>query len=195
LFTRARYVDALEHFELCAQADPRLRAVVYESIENLKSIIVDRWHFSMLNDTVRNSCYENSIVRAVEAFRHRHEGRGPVVLDIGGGTGLLSMFAARAGAESVYCCELSPSLCNIAGRCVQGNGYGGRITVVAKHSRDVIVGIDMASKADIIVTELMDAGLFGEHIIPTLNDARERLLTVGGVVIPHNATVFGVFVE
>ena len=55
----------------------------------------------MLNDVERNRSYEAGIEAAVR------EGGGRTVLDLGAGTGLLSLMAARAGAERVYACEAS----------------------------------------------------------------------------------------
>ncbi|EFJ51147.1 hypothetical protein VOLCADRAFT_116501, partial [Volvox carteri f. nagariensis] len=61
------------------------------------------YHMSMLNDRQRTRCYVKGIRGAVEAAREaRHRDRPPlVVLDVGSGTGLLSLVAARAGAECV----------------------------------------------------------------------------------------------
>jgi hypothetical protein len=73
---------------------------VLESLENMKALVADQWHYRMLNDQARNEAYDRAIRRAL-LLRP-----GAVVLDIGGGTGLLSMFAARAGARHVYCCEV-----------------------------------------------------------------------------------------
>ena len=55
----------------------------------------------MLNDVDRNRSYEAGIEAAIR------EGGGRTVLDLGAGTGLLSLMAARAGAERVYACEAS----------------------------------------------------------------------------------------
>lgn len=57
--------------------------------------------FIQLNDTERNSAYDKAICGAISEFRSVH-GRAPVVLDIGAGSGLLAMFAARGGAEKVF---------------------------------------------------------------------------------------------
>ena len=73
---------------------------LHESLENMKTLVVDQWHYRMLNDKERNVAYDKAIRRALQLRP------GAVVLDIGGGTALLSMFAARAGAKHVYCCEV-----------------------------------------------------------------------------------------
>lgn len=184
----------MHQFEHCS-TDNAMASVCTENCENIKSLIIDRWHFRMLNDKVRNTCYEIGIMRCIADYRSRHNGRQPVVLDIGGGTGLLAMFAARFGVTDVYSCELSPYLCEIAAKCVRSNGFERCITIIPKHSGDIIVGRDIPTRADIIVTELMDAGLLGEHIIKALCDARERLLAPGGDILPFSATVYGVFVD
>ena len=70
-------------------------------MENLAASLLPRWHFPMLNDVERNRSYEAGIEAAVR------EGGGRTVLDLGAGTGLLSLMAARAGADRVYACEAS----------------------------------------------------------------------------------------
>lgn len=70
---------------------------------------------SMLHDTQRCAKWRAAIGAAVTAHRLRY-GRAPVVLDIGAGTGLLSVFAAQAGAAHVYACEMFPELAQVAGK-------------------------------------------------------------------------------
>ena len=45
------------------------------------------------------------------------------------------------------------------------------------------------------VTEILDAGLLGEHILPTMRHAREHLLAPGGQTIPRSATIFATCVS
>jgi predicted RNA methylase len=141
----------------------------------------------MLNDVARNAAYCAAITKAVRAICDLH-GRC-VVLDIGGGTGLLSMYAVRAGADEVYCCETSVALAEIALECVERNGMSEQIRILTKHSTELLLDVDLPP-VDLIVTELVDSGLLGEHIVHVLADAM-RLLKVGGRVIPHSATISG----
>ena len=69
-----------------------------DALQSLVGALVPRWHFSMLNDFTRNSRFADAIKRAAEAWRKTKKGGDAVrLLDIGSGTGLLSMVAADAG--------------------------------------------------------------------------------------------------
>jgi len=149
--------------------------------------MIPLWHAAMLNDTRRNDAFDAAIRRAVKPGSH--------VLDIGTGTGLLAMMAARAGAAHVTACESVPVLADMAKEIVALNGLADRVTIVPKRSSDLVVGEDLPRPADILVTEVFDAGLLNEKCLETVADARERLLAPGARVIPDRATVYAVAVE
>jgi methylase of polypeptide subunit release factors len=73
-------------------------------------------HEEMLKDKVRTKTYMNSIVQ------NKHLFRGKVVLDVGCGTGILSMFAAKAGARKVYAIECA-GIAKAAQAIVEANGF------------------------------------------------------------------------
>ena len=58
------------------------------------------YHFPMLADAARNGAFDRALRAAIGRFKALHGGRGPRVLDIGSGSGLLAMMAARAGAQA-----------------------------------------------------------------------------------------------
>ena len=193
LFSIGELKNALEILQKCISIDPS-HAAARETSEDIRGLIVDRWHFRMLNDRPRNMTYFQSIKNAVRTI-------GPecVVLDIGGGTGLLSIYAILAGCKHVYCCELNRDLAAVAVDCVGDYGptFANKISIISKHSKDLRVGeaLDLPERVDLIVTELVDSGLLGEHIIESLRDAKIRLLKEKGQIIPYSATVYGYPVE
>lgn len=148
---------------------------------------VPRWHFAMLNDLGRNEAFAMALDRALP--------RGGHVLDIGAGTGLLSMMAARAGAATVTTCEQNPMLAEIARQIVARHGLSDVITVVPKSSLDLVVGVDLPQRADLIVAEIVDCGLVGEGVLPTFEHARSHLLVPGGTLMPASARIVGALVD
>src|SRR5262249_7167513 len=95
-----------------------------EAKANLKAAyrdLIPAWHFTMLHDRRRNDVYESAIARAVRAKR---------VLEIGTGTGLLSMLAARSGAKSVVTCEAVDVIAERAREIIAANGFADRVTIV-----------------------------------------------------------------
>jgi type III protein arginine methyltransferase len=153
---------------------------------SILSRMVPRWHFAMLNDQERNDSYEKAISAAVS---------GKHVLEIGAGSGLLAMMAARHGARTVVACEMSEQLAAAARKIVASNNFADRISVVAKKSMQLEVGVDLQQKADVLIAEVFDAGLLGEGFVSALVHARAELLVETPKVIPAGATVYGVLVE
>lgn len=125
---------------------------------------------------------------------------------------MLSMMAIRAGAGYAICCEMNPAMCAIAEQSIQANGYADHISVLCMHSSQLTPALlrehipkhllqeaagseEELGKVDLIVTELMDSGLFGEHMIATLRRAQSELLKSEGLIIPHSAVIVGQLIE
>ncbi|WP_165495152.1 50S ribosomal protein L11 methyltransferase [Actinomadura roseirufa] len=150
---------------------------------------VPRWHWEMLHDEERGELYDRAIRRAVAADP------GALVLDIGAGSGLLAMMAARAGAREVVACEGEPSVAETAVQVVRTAGYDDAVTVVPKLSTRMRVPEDLPRRADLLVTEIVDCGLLGEGILGTIAHAREHLLTADATILPGRARVIAQLVE
>ncbi|NXI15499.1 ANM7 methyltransferase, partial [Irena cyanogastra] len=149
----------------------------------------------MLHDKDRNVKYYQGIRAAVSRVKER--GEKAIVLDIGTGTGLLSMMAASAGADFCYAIEVFKPMANAAVKIVEKNGFSDKIKVINKHSTEVTVGPDgdMQSRANILVTELFDTELIGEGALPTYEHAHKYLVQEGCEAVPHRATVYVQLVE
>jgi hypothetical protein len=100
-------------------------------------------------------------------------------VDIGTGTGVLAIAAARAGARHVYAIE-GGSIAMAARETVRANGLGERITVVEGRS----TAVTLPERADVLVSETIGNDPFDEGILDTVRDARLRLLRPGARLIP-----------
>lgn len=139
---------------------------------------VPEWHWNLVRDTRRNDAYDAALRRAV--------GPQSLVLDIGAGSGLLGMMAARAGAGAVVSCEMNPVTASLAEDIVRRNGFSDRVRVVNRHSEALVAGPggDLDRRADIMVSEIFGSDLLGEQVLPVHADTVSRLLRKGGQVIP-----------
>ena len=119
---------------------------------------VSRWHFSMLCDHERNSAYEKALQKALN---RRAKAK---VIDIGTGTGLLAMMAARNGASEVVACELNPAVALVAEKIVKKNAFDNVVQVMPKKSSDLEIS-SRESRFDVCVSEILDCGLLGRKCI------------------------------
>ncbi|XP_016041323.1 protein arginine N-methyltransferase 7 isoform X2 [Erinaceus europaeus] len=149
----------------------------------------------MLHDKDRNIKYYQGIRAAVA--RVKEKGQKALVLDIGTGTGLLSMMAVTAGADFCYAIEVFKPMADAATKIVEKNGFSDKIKVINKHSTEVTVGPDgdMPCRANILVTELFDTELIGEGALPSYEHAHKHLVQENCEAVPHRATVYAQLVE
>merc|ERR1712066_722130 len=133
-------------------------------------------HEEMLKDEVRTLTYRNSI------WHNKHLFKGKVVLDVGCGTGILSMFAAKAGAKMVIGVDMS-SIVDHAKQIVKDNKLDDVVTIIRGKVEEISLpeGID---KVDIIISEWMGYCLFYESMLDSVLYARDKWLAPGGLMFP-----------
>lgn len=184
LAVQNRFTASLPYLEAAMKlnsSDFEIRYLYYATLSNL----VPPWHFPMVHDKSRNEAYRDAIRARVTD--------GMSVLEIGTGTGLLSMMAVEAGAGHVTTCEDVPEIAERARRIIARNGFQDRITVLNKNSRDLKVGTDLPEKADILISEILGAAFLGEQVQTSVIHARQELLKPGAPMIPlGGATMAGV---
>jgi protein arginine N-methyltransferase 7 len=154
---------------------------------------------SMLHDTDRNACYEHAIKKCIDNFRSI-EGRAPIVLDIGTGTGLLAMLCIRHGAEFVVGCEMFEAMAEVAKRVIDVNGLSEKIMVISAKSSEIET---LPFTCDIIVSELLDSILLGEGVLFSHADAISRFMSTESIpvtplmqrVLPCNGSVYATLVQ
>lgn len=143
---------------------------------------IPRYHFGMVADEERNKAYQAAIERAVRKKRGH-------VLDLGAGSGLLAMMAARAGAASVTACEANSALAWTAKEIVAANGLSAQLEVVSVHSSKLDREAHLNGGVDLIVTETFGHDIVGEGALESVSDALTRLARPDAQVIPARADV------
>ncbi|KAK4222489.1 S-adenosyl-L-methionine-dependent methyltransferase [Podospora fimiseda] len=137
-------------------------------------------HETMLKDTIRTEAYRDFIYANKNLFA------GKTVLDIGCGTGILSMFCAKAGAAKVLAVDNSAIL-DKARENIFNNGLDNIITCIKGKIEEVTLPVD---KVDIIVSEWMGYCLLYEAMLPSVLFARDRYLKPDGLLVPSHTSMW-----
>ena len=136
-------------------------------------------HMEMLKDVQRTSTYRDAILM------NKHMFKGKTVLDVGCGTGILSMFAASAGAAKVIGIDCS-SVAVQAREIVKANGFEDIITII----QGKVEEIELDTKVDIIISEWMGYFLLYESMLNTVLYARDKWGTADVKLLPDRANMY-----
>lgn len=183
-----------------------------EDVGIVRHVRTKRWLLPMLNDTKRNELYDAAIEASCrDAVTRLDKRMDPLhVLDIGSGTGLLAMMAAKhslaalkereaAGKDDVdpslyfkvTSLEMASAMARLARMTIASNKLETNIEVIEGHSCETV----LEKKAQICISELLESGLLGEGLLPALRDAWNRHLHPDAVVVPKKARVFAQVLE
>ena len=145
-------------------------------------------HEEMLKDEVRTNSYMNAILQ------NGHKFKGKTVLDVGCGTGILSMFASKAGAKLVIGVDCS-SIIEQAQEIIDANGFSDKVKLIRGKVEDLAkTGLtdlegNPVEKVDIIISEWMGYFLLYESMLDTVIVARDRWLVQDGLILPDKCTL------
>lgn len=178
--------QAIRSLSTVAALAPQSKRAITQ-LQKLLNQRVPTWHFPMMNDVPRNQAFEEAIIARLEP--------GDTVLDIGCGAGLLSLIAARAGAEKVFAIEGESAVADVAEEIFRTNGYDEQIHLTRGRSTQLSVGAEISERADLLVSEIFDVSLLGEDALFTFKHAHEHLLKPNAKVIPSEARVWCALVE
>ena len=177
---------AIDSYKHALKIKPN-HAEAQQNLDLVKKKAVPVWHLSMMNDKLRNTAYLDALKLAI--------GEDDLVLEIGTGSGLLSMMAANSGANNIITCEASATIAKVAKKIIQKNNYGEKISVINKKSTDLIIGKDLPRKADIVISEILSAEFVGEGVRSTIRDANRRLLNKNGRMLPESGEIMIALLE
>lgn len=169
--------SSAKRMESCSESESSSDA---ESDKEDDSVYVNSYsnyniHLEMLQDKVRTEGYMNAILDNKDVFKDK------VVLDVGCGSGILSLFAAKAGAKMVIAVDMS----NIIEHAIQTakiNGFEKKIVFLKGKMEEVKLPVD---KVDIIISEWMGYFLVFESMLDSVLYARNKYLSPNGIVLPN----------
>ncbi len=139
-------------------------------------------HRIMICDRIRTDAFRRAIEDVVRP--------GQVVLDVGAGTGILSLFAAKAGAARVYAVERT-TVAVLAQELAATNGFADTIQVIHGDIEDV----ELPEPVDVIVSEWLGGFGIDEGMLVPVITARDRWLKPSGTLIPKSVTAWAGLVE
>ena len=137
-------------------------------------------HQTMLGDGLRNKLLADVIEKVVDSETS--------FLDIGAGSGVWAIFAAKLGAKRVVAVEVEECLIPVIYKHAQENGVADRIEIIHGRSDDVKI----RGKFDVIVSELFGGDAFGPDTVNMFKDIRDRFLAPNGILIPQKLSLFAV---
>lgn len=129
------------------------------------------YQFNLLSDTKRITAFKKAIDSAVN--------NNDIVLDIGAGTGVLSLVAAKK-AKHVYAVEVDPGVALYCKYFTKNSKYSDKITVINKN----VLNWKMPVKPDLVICEMLDTALIAELQVPVMNYINNNLLKVTTKIIP-----------
>ncbi|XP_031110661.1 probable protein arginine N-methyltransferase 3 [Ipomoea triloba] len=148
-------------------------------------------HREMISDKERTDAYRRAIVENPSLFR------GSTVMDVGCGTGILSLFAAQAGASRVMAVEASEKMAGVATQIAKENGllWNNSLTGVIEVVQGMVEELDgtrniQPNSVDVLISEWMGYCLLYESMLSSVLLARDKWLKPGGAILPDTATMF-----
>ena len=210
LFKKGQYLEACQVFDNFLSVQEMMlnpnTLPAKETRNRISNLAVDRWHFTMLNDQMRNDAYKMALEEVLQSFPN--ECPKVRILDVGTGTGLLSLYAKDASNKfnidaSITACEASTPMAEIAAKVFELNQLPNEnvadkikdIELIRKLSTHISPSEVPKNSINVLVTETFDAGLLGEHILETLDHAFKNLLSKDCTIIPCRASVYISLIE
>ena len=172
---------ASRHIVICSEAEVFVLPESGLSAHLGKNIHINvENHHAMLRDYVRVAAYRRAIEAAITPET--------VALDLGCGTGILSFFAATAGAHKVFAIERRSDIILLAQELARANGLD-RIEFIEGSSSQLSES-RIQPKADVLIAEILGNGILEENVLEFMIDARRRFLKPNAQLIPNKLDIY-----
>lgn len=139
-----------------------------------------------LIDNERVNAFKKAILELIK--------KNSVVLEVGVGSGVLSLIAARAGAKKVYAVEIDPFVAKTAEKIVANNGYEKVIKIMVDDATKM--KIDIKEKIDVIIAETLTTGMIDEQQVNILNNLhRQKIISPETKIVPYRIDTYGCLIN
>jgi len=145
------------------------------SLARLQGVLA--YHQTLLGDSRRNRAFHRALAARVRP--------GAAVLDLGAGTGVWAVAAARLGARRVVAVEREAVLVPVIEALARESGVADRVEVVRANARRV----RLPRAFDVVVSEMVGNEAFEEGLVPILARARAQFLRPGGALVPEQVAL------
>jgi SAM-dependent methyltransferase len=145
------------------------------SLARLQGVLA--YQQTLLGDARRNRAFHRALAARVRP--------GAAVLDLGAGTGVWAVAAARLGARRVVAVEREAVLVPVIEALARESGVADRVEVVRADARRV----RLPRAFDVVVSEMVGNEAFEEGLVPILARARARFLRPGGALVPERVAL------
>jgi len=149
-------------------------------------IRMNKYHFAMVNDTLSTKAYHAALQKVIKA--------DSVVLQLGVGSGVLAMMAAKLGAKKVICLEISSDIADIAEQIVASAGLQEKVVIYNLGLADVGVG-SLPERPNVLVADMFGPTLLSEGVLKQVADARTRLLAPKSTTVPAVGMQYATLIE
>lgn len=154
-----------------------LKSGSFEAQLNAHAQRLLKTHETLLRDKVRNAAFFQALQKTVKP--------GDLVLDIGAGTGIWAIAAAKLGAKRVVAIDADELLIGVIRILAAEHGVTDRVEAIWGNSFDIA----LAREFDVVVSETVGYLGYDENIVAVMQDARTRFLKPGGKIIPETISL------